>query len=350
MKIDAYIEVVASSNSRLNAMSHSSQSSVLATLRKRYAKVMITIVDDVSGLEKLVAKRPDLVVLGMKLVLLDAAKGYDDSPKIWLADYLEERGICFAGSDTLALNLEYNKPAAKQRVLDAGLQSSQYFISSMKRPTFTHNLTYPLFVKPTNRGGSKGIDEKSVVHTQQELEVKIVSIHSDCQSDVLVEEFLPGREFSVGVVRRPHTNDLLAMPIEIIAPSDDNGNTFLSSAVKHADSEKVATVTDCRLVGVVSTLAVEAFDALGARDYGRIDIRLDGNGVPNFIEANLMPGLSNHGYLSRCFFINKNIDYEGMLFSIVDLGLERFDDSSVELARPQLDAVTNGFSPQLTSS
>src|SRR6266540_4449170 len=191
-KIDAHIEIVGSSNPRLNAMAQDAQLSMLVVLSKRYAHVAITIVDDMAGLERLVAKKPDLVVLGVKLVLLEPAKGYDDSSKTWLSSYLEAHDIAYTGSDTAALALEFDKPEAKQAVMDADLQSSAYFISSIKQPTFSHNLRYPLFVKPTNRGDSKGIDEMSVVRSQAELEHKIVSIHAECSSDVLVEEYLSG--------------------------------------------------------------------------------------------------------------------------------------------------------------
>ena len=70
-------------------------------------------------------------------------------------------------------------------------------------------------------------------------------------------------------------------------------------------------------------MAINVFKALGARDYGRIDIRLNAHGTPNFIEANLMPGLSNHGYLSRCFLLNKHFAYEEMIASIVELAFKR---------------------------
>jgi D-alanine-D-alanine ligase len=304
-------------------MAADSQLSMLKTLRQRYTNVGITIVNDMAGLERLVAKKPDLVVLGMKLVLLDPSKSYDDSPKVWLSDYLVQHGIAFTGSDTAALVLEFDKHAAKQRVIDAGLQSAAYFISELSRPIFSHNLRFPLFVKPTNRGDSKGIDEQSVVHSEAELAAKIRSIHDLCSSDALVEEYLPGREFSVAIIKMPYSEELLAMPIEITSPVDSNGNSFLSEAVKQADSEQVIAVIDADLRDKLNSLAIGVFKALGSRDYGRIDLRLDGFGSPSFIEANLMPGLSNHGYLSSCFCINNRISYNDMILRIVGLALER---------------------------
>jgi len=320
--IDSYIEIVGSSKARLNAMARDSRESIHAVLSKQYAKVGITIVDDMAGLKALVAKKPDLVILGMKLVLLDPTKSYDDSPKVWLSEYLDQHGIAYTGSDTAALTVEFDKPVAKQMVMDASLQSSAYFISSIKQPVFDHSLEFPLFVKPTNRGDSKGIDEMSVVYTQDELEAKITAIHKECGSDALIEEYLTGREFSVAVVKQSDAS-LLAMPIEITAPADTKGNSFLSEAVKDADSERVLAVNDDVLKAKLNDLATGVFEALGSRDYGRIDMRLDGLGTPSFIEANLMPGLSNHGYLSRCFAINEDISYEGMILSIANLGLQR---------------------------
>jgi D-alanine-D-alanine ligase len=341
-KIDKYIEIVGSTNPRLNAMAKDSRLTLRATLSKHYRKVGVTIVNDMADLERLVAKNPDLVVLGMKLVLLDPVKSYDDSRKMWLSTYLAAHGINFTGSETDALTLEFDKHEAKQKVIDAGLQSSAYFISRMTQPVFAHNLRFPLFVKPTNRGDSKGIDEKSVVHTQAALEAKILSIHHECSSDALIEEYLPGREFSVAVIKRPGSPALLAMPVEITAPADTQGNSFLSEVVKKADSEAVWAVQDDVLKQAINTLAIGVFQALGSRDYGRIDVRLNNSGAPSFIEANLMPGLSDHGYLARCFELNEHIAYEDMITLIVGLAFEPFrglptDVVPASLRRGQLD-------------
>jgi len=322
-KIAKYIEIVGSTNPRINAMARDSQLTIQRVLRERYTNVGITHVNNMADLEALVAKKPDLVVLGMKLVLLDPTVSYEDSPKVWLSEYLAAHGINITGSDTSALALEFDKPLAKQAVIDAGLQSAAYFKSPIACPATSHNLRFPLFVKPTNRGDSKGIDEMSVVHSDDALWTKVHSIHADYGSDALIEEYLPGREFSVAVIRQSRSLNLRAMPIEIISPTDTQGNAFLSEAVKDADSEQVTVVTDQVLRNTLNTLAIGVFKALGARDYGRIDMRLNADGTPCFIEANLMPGLSNHGYLVRCFTLNKRTSYEDMILSIVGLALER---------------------------
>jgi len=323
MKINKHIEIVGSNNPQLSAMTASSRQTILAVLCKHYTKVSITIVEDMADLEALVAKRPDLVVLGMKFILHDPVLGFEDSPKVWLSAYLDNHGIASTGSDANAMALQLDKHIAKQKILDAGLQSSAFFISSVHNPSFLHDLTFPLFVKPTNRGGSGGIDEQSVVYTNAELQAKIIALHNEYGSDVLIEEYLAGREFSVAVIKQPVSGELVAMPIEITTPADTQGNRFLSAAVKAADLEKVLALDDPLLKGTVGAFAIAAFEALSSRDFGRIDMRLDAHGMPSFIEANLMPGLSNHGYLFRCLNLNAGTTYDDMILSIVGMSLER---------------------------
>lgn len=321
--IEAHIEIVGSTNPRINAMSEDARDSILKTLSKRYTNVGISIVNKLEDLELLGAKRPDLVILGMKLVLLDPSKSYDDSPKLWLSDYLTNKGIAFTGSNTASLMLEFDKQVAKQTVMDAGLESSNFFVSTLLDPIYDHTLSYPLFVKPTNRGDSKGVDEHSLVHSKLELDAKITSIHADLSSDALIEEYLPGREFSVAVIKLSDSKELIAMPIEIKIPINEHGDMFLSEEIKQADTEQVVSVDDVKLKAGLNKLAIGVFEALGSRDYGRIDMRIDASGNPSFIEANLMPGLSDHGYLSRCFMLNGEISYERMIEQITSLGLDR---------------------------
>jgi D-alanine-D-alanine ligase len=114
------------------------------------------------------------------------------------------------------------------------------------------------------------------------------------------------------------------MPIELIAPPDKRGARILSGQVKSANTEQVIEVTDAIIKAKVTTLATNVFYALGARDYGRIDIRLDAHGTPHFLEANLIPSLiSDYGSFPRACMLNIGLDYEPMILSIVRLGLAR---------------------------
>lgn len=99
---------------------------------------------------------------------------------------------------------------------------------------------------------------------------------------------------------------------------------MLSQAVKSADREQAVAVLDKAIYSKVTALALAVFTALGARDYGRIDIRMDEHGTPHFLEANLIPSLiSNYGSFPKACVINLGLDYESMILRIVRLGFGR---------------------------
>lgn len=326
MKVNKHIEIVRSTIRALSSMSQESCDAILAVLTRNYTNVGVTVVNNISDLETLVDNRPDLVFLGMKFVTADVPINAQSPSKIWLTEYLDEHGIAYTGSGQIAHELELDKPSAKQRVLDAGLKTSPFYVITQGQRLAKHAvpLAYPLFVKPTNRGGGLGIDSNSVVSNFDELQSKVESITVNLHSDSLVEEYLPGREFSVAILKDEHSEELMIMPIELVAPPDEHGKRLLSQQVKSSDSERVVEVTDKVTRAIVSTLATDVFYALGARDYGRIDIRLDKFGTPHFLEANLIPSLiSNYGSFPRACVLNASLDYEIMILSIVRLALVR---------------------------
>jgi D-alanine-D-alanine ligase len=163
-----------------------------------------------------------------------------------------------------------------------------------------------------------------VANNFRQLQSKVHSIATDLQSDSLVEEYLPGREFSVAILKDGHADEFLAMPIERIAPPDEHGARFLSAQVKSADAGSSLAVTDKIIKAKVMALALKVFHALEARDYGRIDIRLDKADEPHFLEANLIPGLiSGYGNFPKACLLDMDMDYETMILNIANLGLAR---------------------------
>lgn len=303
-----------------------SRTEIQAILLRHYTQVNITLIDNLSDLLALTVRKPDMVFLGMKFIPSDPALGLSDSNKIWLSEYFEREGISYTGSEQDAIELELNKELAKQRILDAGLTTARFMViraqDKVKRDDIS--LQYPLFVKPTNRGGGKGIDVGSLVYDFEQLCVKVQSLGLKLGADSLVEEYLPGREFSVGILRQQHTKKYAVMAIELVAPPDKSGARYLSKKVKSADTEYNLAVTNTELKAKVDALAIGAFHALGARDYGRIDIRLDANGMPNFLEANLLPSLlEGYGNFPKTFLLNMQLKHEDLITSIVTLAFSR---------------------------
>ncbi len=326
MKIDKHIEIVSSTIVSLSSMSKESRDAILAVLTKRYTRVGITIVNDMDDLAELVRKKPDLVFLGMKFIPRNLHLGLQDPQKIWLAHYLRSHGIAYTGSGHEAHNVELDKPRAKRRVLESGLKTSQYMVATVGEAPIAEDsvFDYPLFVKPTNRGGGLGIDSNSVVRNFPALQSKIASIFTDLDSDALIEKYLSGREFSVAILKDEPTAEYIAMPLELVAAQDDNGSRLLSAEVKSSNTEVVSMVTDQALKARICALAVGVFHALGGEDYGRIDIRLDEFGEAHFLEANLLPSLiSGYGSFPKACELNIGLGYEEMINRIARLGLAR---------------------------
>ncbi len=324
-KIQKHIEIVRSSVVWLSSLSLESCDAIVTLLSQHYASVGVSTVNTSEDLDDLLALKPDLVFLGMKYIPTRVPSTNHGSPKIWIADFLDLHGIAHTGSGSIAHELELNKPLAKQRAQMAGLSTSKFcVIAQGEQKLFSSSLSFPVFIKPTNRGGGLGIDSNSVAHSVAQMQAKVSSIAAEHGSDSLIEEYLPGREFSVAILKDKISDTYTAMPIELIAQPDSKGICVLSEQVKSANAETAIAVADPILKAQVAKLALDVFTALGAQDYGRIDIRLDERGVPHFLEANLIPSLiSGYGSFPKACVLNAGIDYQTMILTITQLGLSR---------------------------
>jgi D-alanine-D-alanine ligase len=327
------IEIIRSTISELSSLGAVSAEGLRRELSKHYTSVILSTIDNYSDLKALVKRSPDLVFTGIKYVPKDNGSGV-----VWVTEYIESYGIDCTGSTAVSHEIELDKSLSKEKILKNGLPTSAFRVipKDFKDINFKHSLVYPLFVKPLNKGGGVGIDSYSVVNNISELRSKVKSISEKYNSDSLVEEFLPGREFSVAILKDTD-NSYLKMSLELIAPKDINGDRLLSEEVKSLDTETFCLVSDIALKQQIEDLALEVFHALGARDYGRIDIRLDSQGTPQFLEANLIPSLlQNYGNFPKACMINESISYSQMLQRIIDLTLDR---SIANIQIPRLVAI-----------
>jgi D-alanine-D-alanine ligase len=326
IKLQKQIEIVRSNVDGLSSLSQTSADAIKALLDKHYIEVGISVINNIEDLDKLVDSKPDLVFLGMKFLPVDITLGKHDANKIWISDYLDEANIAYTGSTSRSAAFDLDKIVAKRQIQAFGIQTPPFFIASPITHANSSDITleYPLFIKPNKMGGGQGIDDFSVVHNFYQFKTKVQSIHDLYQSLSLVESYLSGREFSVGILNDGFSGNYLAMPIELLADINLNGDRMLSQDVKNANSEVVTTVEDVLLKAEICLLALRAFKAFGARDYGRIDIRLNTDGIPQFLEANLIPSLiEGYGSFPKACLMNIGMDYETMILRIVDLGLSR---------------------------
>lgn len=318
MKINKHILVLRSSNSLLSSMSHGPSLLIQEALKTKYSKVEVKIISTIEELEIVTLSNPDLCFLGLKQLPLSTT----DTTMVWVSDYLDSININYTGSKSEAIALEFDKEKAKNRVSTFGLNTPKYFIGDNIEGVKNYNLKYPLFIKPNNLGNKMGIDSDSVVHDEISFQRKVCSISKITNTKSLIEEYLPGREFSVAVIQESITRSLKAYPIEAIVSKNDRGDSILGRN-DSAIHEQVLQVTDKNIHQAICKLAIDVFTALGARDYGRIDMRLDINGIPSFLEANLVPGLQLTNYYPTANNYYRSMSYDESILEIADIAFSR---------------------------
>jgi D-alanine-D-alanine ligase len=288
---------------------------ILKILSKRYKNVLISEINCEQDLEKLVARKPDLVFSGVKYFFFN-------NRKIWLNDYLEMFDIPYIASSKAALDNESDKNLAKKLMQKAKIKTADFFMTNPGEylDETLIPIKFPLFIKPVTGGDSRGIDKNSIVFNFESFVAKVLDIKINQNSSSLVETYLSGKEYSVGILEDSISGILRAMPVEIIVKKNEDGHSILDFDVKKNDEEKVILVTDIKVFNKLSKLAKDSFKALGGKSLGRIDIKMNSRGVPHFIEANLMPGLRK-GYFYRSCVLNLDMSYEDMIFSIANTGL-----------------------------
>ncbi|MDA9624927.1 D-alanine--D-alanine ligase [Candidatus Pelagibacter bacterium] len=291
------------------------ENKILKILSKRYTEVSITKINNKKDLDKLLNRKPDLVFSGVKYFNFD-------NKKVWLNDCLETYDIPYIASSRTALDNESDKNIAKKLMLKAKIKTADFFVTNPEEHKNVSSIPipFPLFIKPVKGGDSRGIDSNSVAYNFSSFKKKVLEIRTKHNLSSLVETYLPGKEYSVGIFQDSIKDTLTAMPIEIVVKKNINGHCILDFDVKKDDEEKVIAVTDLKVFKELSKLAKEAFKALGGKSLGRIDIKMNERGVPHFMEANLMPGLRK-GYFYRSCLLNLDMNYDDMIFNIANTGL-----------------------------
>ncbi|MDC0445193.1 D-alanine--D-alanine ligase [Candidatus Pelagibacter sp.] len=288
---------------------------VLRILSKRYKNVLITEINSEEDLEALVKRKPDLVFSGVKYFSFN-------NKTIWLNDYLEMFEIPYIASSKAALDNESDKNRAKKIMKKNNIRTADFFITNpgeyLKESSIP--IKFPLFIKPVTGGDSRGVDKNSIVLNFKSFTAKVLDIKVNQKSPSLVETYLAGKEYSVGIFEDSIDGSLRAMPIEIIVKKNIDGYCILDFDVKKNDEEKVVLVSDKKIFKKLTEIAKNSFVALGGKSLGRIDIKMDHLGEPHFIEANLMPGLRK-GYFYRSCVLNLDMSYDDMIFSIANTGL-----------------------------
>jgi D-alanine-D-alanine ligase len=243
-------------------------------------------------LAKLHALRPDVV-----FNLAEGGSGRARETQV--PALLELLGIPYTGSDPTAIGIALDKVIAKKLVAYAGLPTPAFVLMSTGREPLPKGMRFPVIAKPFSEGSSRGVTDRSVAESERQLRKVVREQLERYRQPVLVEAFLPGREFTIGLLGDPPR---ALLPMEVCFTNTKNkhpvygfDNKFYSRDVKLVVPAKVSR----QLGGELARLALACFAALGCRDVGRVDLRLDARGKPSFIECNPLPGLAP-GFSDLC--------------------------------------------------
>ena len=245
-----------------------------------------------NAFEKFKSSRPDIV--------FNIAEGINGSSReSQIPAILDMLNIPYLGSDALTLGICLDKARTKEILSYYKIPNAKFLVIEKYKPLSNHSFEFPLIVKPISEGSSKGIFSSSLVKNYQELNDEVQRVLNEYNQPALIEEFLPGREFTVAVLGNGSEAETLPI-IEILYEEFPSGVEHLYSyeAKWILDTkEKEFNVFECPakldkdLKKQITDIVLKTYEILRCKDWSRIDVRLDKNGVPNIIEINPLPGI-----------------------------------------------------------
>jgi D-alanine-D-alanine ligase len=253
-------------------------------------------------------------------MVFNIAEGlYGDGRESVVPAILDQYKIPYVFSGPVIMGLSLNKHLTKLVVSAAGVPVSPGALVTELTDLDKVNLAYPLFVKPVSEGTGKGITEKSLVNNSMELRAMVEWIHKDFIQPALVEEYLPGREFTVGIVGSGAAAVAIG-GMEVICADNLPYSVEVKENYQNYCSYKPL---DDDIADECKSVALRAWKALEAVDAGRIDLKADRRGRICFIEANPLAGLnpvhSDLPILARMY----GIEYQRLLEMIMDSAIKR---------------------------
>lgn len=240
---------------------------------------------------------------------------------------LEMLGIPYTGSNVLALAVSLDKPTTKKIFAYHGVPTPAFRSVAPGEEIDITGLRYPLFVKPAREGSSMGVSPDSLVRNHGELVEQVAHIHKWYRQEALIEEYLDGREFTIGILGN---KEHLMLPIREIlfdlCPSE-HGRIYSYQFKQEWSASKYyrcPAPVDEELASQLRDTALRAFKAVNCFDIGRVDLRLDRDGVPHVLEINPLPGLSP-GFSDLPLAADAlGMSYNELVNAILDCALARY--------------------------
>lgn len=294
-------------------------------LRKRYD--VAEIIADEKIIKNLIESKIDLA-----FPLCTGIVG--ESRQSQVPAILEMLGIPYVGSGILGHSLALSKSMAKQIFDYNNVSTPDFQIFNTINEKLDSDLKFPLIVKPSCEGSGFGIHKDSVVYNKEDLMKKVKSLFKDYQPPVLVEEFIEGRELTVGIIGNNDKKEFLPiMEINFDDISEEFGK-FYTFEVKSNFAEKTKYLCPAplnpKIEESIKDNVQRAFDALGCKDFARVDIRLRRN-QPYILEINSLPGLKPQYSDLPKMALKAGLSYDDLIFKIVDTAINRLEEDKVAI-------------------
>ena len=241
--------------------------------------------------ETLKRERPDLV--------FNRAEGIrGESRESQIPAFCEMLDIPYVGSGIMANAVGLDKPTTKMILEYQGLKTAPFQVMESVDTPLRKGLTYPLILKPSHEGSSIGINWDNVVNDEKALRLKLAEMLETYQQPILVEKYIDGREFSVGLVGNFAPNEeptvLPILEIDFAGFPEELGRVLgqkAKSVFDDSSNYKCPANIDEKLRKRIETHAKASFKALDCKDWARMDYRLDTDDQLYFLEVNTLPGI-----------------------------------------------------------
>jgi D-alanine-D-alanine ligase len=270
-------------------------------------------------LERLLSDPPDLV--------FNVAEGHGTrSREAHVPAVCEMLRIPFTHSDPLTLAVTLDKAVAKKLAAADGVPTPRWALSTTGEEPALDHLELPVIAKPNAEGSSMGIRRASRLTDRAALRERVRELVRAYGQPVLVEEFCPGVEYTVGVLGTAGAARTVAA-MEIVPKRVPAAEFVYSLEVKRDWEEEVQYHVPPRqpaeLVAQIEGIALAAYRSLGCRDVGRVDVRLGADGEPRFLEVNPLPGLNPRTGDLPILARMAGMPYERLIGAILDSASER---------------------------
>lgn len=237
---------------------------------------------------------------------------------------LEMLGIPYTGSDALTLGITMDKALCKRLAAAAGVATAPFLEIESLEQLPKSSFPLPAFVKPNWEGTSKGIRYSSVVQDEKSLREAVAWCLESYRQPVLVERFLTGREFTLGILGndRPQT-----FPIgEVVffqATKEEAVAVGETARFKPGRELEVPARVSPALAEQLQEMALTLYRTLRCRDVARVDFRCDEKGMPYFLESNALPGLNPENSMLPLLAKADGMEYEDLIRGILLNALQR---------------------------